>query len=68
MNYLPHNHLNKRISKSRINGRQLDGFSIRRALEDRGITTEADMRRHMSMVASLLALDPSFDITSYKPQ
>lgn len=65
MNY-PHNHLNQRISKSRINGRQLDGFSIRRALEDQGVTTEEEMRRHINNITAILLLNPQFDVTTYR--
>ncbi len=49
-----------------MNGRRTGGFSLRVALENQGVTTEEDMRRHLSLVHGTLAIVPTFDITRYR--
>lgn len=47
-------------------GRKADGFSLRRALEDQGVTTEDAMRKHLSFVNTTLQINPALDITRYR--
>lgn len=47
-------------------GRASTGFSLRKALENQGVTTEDAMREHLSLVASGLRLRPDLDITRYR--
>lgn len=48
-----------------MNGRKSGGFSLRKALENQGVTTEDDMRRHLSLVHGTLSVVP-MDITRYR--
>lgn len=57
----------RQASFSRSNGRATeDGYSLRKSLEDQGVTTEEDMRLHMDRVGHMLLLDPTFDVTRYR--
>lgn len=35
-------------------GRQAGGYSLRKSLENQGVTTEEDMRKHMTFVYNML--------------
>lgn len=48
------------------NGRRSGGFSLRRALENQGVTSEKAMRGHLRHVLSVLRMVPGADITRYR--
>jgi len=47
-----------------MNGRRSGGFSLRKSLEDQGVTTEDEMRQRLSLVHTLLSR--GVDITKYR--
>lgn len=49
-----------------MNGRQSGGFSLRRALENQGVTTEEEMRAHLATIARALGSRGDLDITRYR--
>lgn len=42
------------------------GFSLRRALELQGVTSESAMREHLNFAYDALQSNPDFDITTYR--
>lgn len=53
-------------SGTTTNGRRSGGFSLRRALENQGVTTERAMRQHIAFVYGVLKEVPTADITRYR--
>lgn len=52
---------------NKLNGRGTnDGYSLRRSLEDQGVTTEEGMRAHLSFVHQTLGVNPRLDVTRYR--
>ena len=52
--------------KSIAQGRKTGGFSLRRSLEDQGVTTEQAMVEHLGFVNDSLKVNPRLDITRYR--
>lgn len=50
----------------RIQSRRAGGYSLRRSLEDQGVTTEEAMRAHIAFVGKMLSANPSLDIQLYR--
>lgn len=48
------------------NGRRSGGFSLRKSLENQGVTTEEAMREHIATINRALSLRPSIDISRYR--
>lgn len=49
-----------------LNGRKADGYSLRKSLEEQGVTSEKAMRDHLSLVHGTLEVNPLLDITRYR--
>lgn len=48
------------------NGRRSGGFSLRKQLENQGVTTEEATRHHLNDVYNMLQNRPKADITRYR--
>lgn len=42
------------------------GFSLRKSLENQGVTTEEAMRKHLSFVYTTLSVNPSMRVDRYR--
>lgn len=49
-----------------VNGRRSGGFSLRKALENQGVTTEEQLREHLANVADSLNIRRDMDIARYR--
>lgn len=50
-----------------MNGRRSRGYSLRRSLELQGVTSEAEIRRHLASIHNILEKEPvRTDITRYR--
>lgn len=47
-------------------GRAIGGYSLRKSLENQGVTTEEAMREHLGFVYILLSRGVPLDITQYR--
>jgi hypothetical protein len=50
------------------NGRRSGGFSLRRMLENQGVTTEDEMRKHLDLAYVMTKVVPLVNLTRYRPQ
>jgi len=51
-----------------MNGRRTGGFSLRKALEDQGVTTEDEMRGRLQAVYNLMQIRKDVDVTRYRKE
>lgn len=47
-------------------GRQSGGYSLRKSLENQGVTTEEEMRQHLAKIYTVAQHRPKIDITRYR--
>lgn len=47
-------------------GRRAGGYSLRKALENQGVTTEEETRLNLNKVYAMLQRKPTLDITRYR--
>lgn len=46
---------------------QESGFSLRRHLEDKGVTTETAMRNHLALAHQMTEMAPGLSVRRYRP-
>lgn len=54
------------IPALRPNVRRGGGFSLRRSLEEQGVTLTASLREHLNFVETTVSINPRIDITAYR--
>lgn len=45
---------------------RMRGFSLRRSLEQQGVTDEEALRAHVSFVGKMLSVNPNLDMSLYR--
>lgn len=57
---------NKNTTRFPAQGRRIGGFSLRTSLENQGVTTEEEMRAHLTEVYEMTRINPKINTCRYR--